>query len=190
MDLCRAVGGLFTLVVETGKLFLVNKHADPSDVWLAFIAAATCYVLMSRFVNWLRRDKTEEKPIVVEHVVNVPNRANEKPLETKLPAYKIDKRWRIVSVFLAMIITGALFDYPLSPVLLGILLITFSFPLFSQEKINVLILQNEYAHDVHIITDVFEEVLDNTGNYSIDKFFVQEKEENYTQVFLDIFLLF
>tara|TARA_R110002050_G_scaffold11825_1_gene39427 strand:+ start:1671 stop:2609 length:939 start_codon:yes stop_codon:yes gene_type:complete len=57
-----------------------------------------------------------------------------------------------------------------------ILLITFSFPLFCQEKINVLILQKEYAHDVHIITDVFEEVLNNTGNYSIDKFFVQEKE--------------
>ena len=120
------LAALFALVVETGKLFLVNKHADPSDVWLAFIAAATCYVLMSRFVKWLRRDKTEEKPIVVEHVVNVPNRANEKPLETKLPAYKIDKRWRIVSVFLAMIITGALFDYPLSPVLLGILLITYT----------------------------------------------------------------
>ncbi|MEW6983089.1 ThuA domain-containing protein [Colwelliaceae bacterium 6471] len=58
-----------------------------------------------------------------------------------------------------------------------ILLFSLSFPLFSQEKISVLILQNEYAHDVHVITDVFEEVLDNTGNYSIDKFFVQEKED-------------
>jgi hypothetical protein len=38
------LAALFALVVETGKLFLVNKHADPSDVWLAFIAAATCYV--------------------------------------------------------------------------------------------------------------------------------------------------
>lgn len=74
---------------------------------------------------------------------------------------------------------------------IGVLLITFSFPLFSQEKINVLILQNEYAHDVHIITDVFEEVLNNTGNYSIDKFFVKENEgwENFNYNFKDYQLI-
>ena len=58
-----------------------------------------------------------------------------------------------------------------------ILLLTFSFQLYSQEKLNVLILQNEYAHDVDIKTKVFEEVLNKTGNYSIDKFFVREKED-------------
>lgn len=58
-----------------------------------------------------------------------------------------------------------------------ILLLTFSFPLFSQGKVNVLILQNEYAHDVDIKAKVFEEVLYKTGDYSIDKFFVREKED-------------
>jgi type 1 glutamine amidotransferase len=60
---------------------------------------------------------------------------------------------------------------------LVILLLTFSFQVYCQEKINVLILQNEYAHDVRIITEVFEEVLNNTGNYSIDEYFVQETED-------------
>lgn len=62
-------------------------------------------------------------------------------------------------------------------IIIIILSLTFSFQIYSQEKLNVLILQNEYAHDVHIITEVFEEVLNRTGNYSIDKFFVQEKDD-------------
>ena len=119
------LAALFALVVETGKLFLVNKHADPSDVWLAFIVAATCYVLMNRLVKWLRRDKTEKKSFVVEHVVKVPNKIPEKPLESVLPAYKTDKRWRIVSVLLVIIIIAALFDYPLSTGWLGLFLITY-----------------------------------------------------------------
>lgn len=44
-----------------------------------------------------------------------------------------------------------------------------------QEKINVLILQNEYAHDVDKKSEVFETILHKTGKYSIDKFFVREE---------------
>jgi hypothetical protein len=58
---------------------------------------------------------------------------------------------------------------------IGILLIIFSFPLFSQEKINVLILQNEYAQDLHIITDVFEKVLNNMGNFRLINFLYKKK---------------
>ena len=42
------LAALFALIVETGKLFLADKHADPSDVWLAFIAAAGCYAFLNR----------------------------------------------------------------------------------------------------------------------------------------------
>ena len=52
------LAALFALVVETGKLFLADKHADPSDVWLAFIAAAGCYAFMNGLLQWLNRDKT------------------------------------------------------------------------------------------------------------------------------------
>ncbi len=52
------IAALFALVVETGKLFLADKHADPSDIWLAFIAAAGCYAFMNRLLVWLNRDKT------------------------------------------------------------------------------------------------------------------------------------
>ena len=58
-----------------------------------------------------------------------------------------------------------------------LLLLTFSSQLYSQEQTNVLILQNEYAHDVNAKTLVFEEVLNKTGNYSIDKYFVRKNED-------------
>ena len=61
--------------------------------------------------------------------------------------------------------------------LIILLSLIFSIQLFSQEKINVLILQNEYAHDVDAKALVFDEVLNNTGTYSIDKFFVRENDD-------------
>ena len=67
------IAALFALVVETGKLFLADKHADPSDVWLAFIAAAGSYAFMNRLLEWLYRDKTLSKPPIVEHVSQSPN---------------------------------------------------------------------------------------------------------------------
>ncbi len=38
----------FALVIETGKLFLAEKHADPTDVLIAFTAAAAGYAALQR----------------------------------------------------------------------------------------------------------------------------------------------
>jgi VanZ family protein len=120
------LAAIFALVVETGKLFLADKHTDPSDIWLAFIAAAGCYAFMNNLLQWLKRDKTPTKPPMVECVSQPQILAPEKPVESVLPAYEVDKRWRIVSFVLWCIIATALFDYPAAAVWLGLFLIGYT----------------------------------------------------------------
>ena len=120
------LAALFALVVETGKLFLADKHADPSDVWLAFIAAAGCYAFMNGLLQWLKRDKTPVKPPIVERIAQPQILAPEKPVESVLPAYEVDKRWRTVSFVLWGVIAAALFDYPLAAVWLGLFLMGYT----------------------------------------------------------------
>jgi type 1 glutamine amidotransferase len=66
-----------------------------------------------------------------------------------------------------------------------------SLNLQSQDKIRVLILQNEYAHDVDKMADVFETILGKTGNYSIEKYFVREEGDwnKFTHSFEDYQLI-
>jgi len=121
------LAALFALVVETGKLFLANKHADPSDIWLAFIAAAVCYTFMNRLLQWLNRDKTPAaKPPMVERVAQPQVLAPETHVEPLLPAYEVAKTWRIVSLILWGVIATALFDYPMAAVWLGLFLIGYT----------------------------------------------------------------
>ena len=119
------LAALFALVVETGKLFLADKHADPSDVWLAFIAAAGCYAFMNRLVQWLNSDKTPNKPPLAEAVTQ-PALVPESPVASVLPAYNIDKRWRIVSLLLWGVLAAALFDYPAAAPELALFLIGYT----------------------------------------------------------------
>lgn len=116
----------FALVVEAGKLFLADKHPDPSDVWLAFIAAAGCYKFMNGFLQWLNSDKTPAKVPMVESVARPQRLAPEKNIELVLPAYEVDKRWRTVSVLLWSIIAAALLDYPVAALWLGLFLIGYT----------------------------------------------------------------
>ncbi len=116
----------FALVVETGKLFLANKHTDPSDVWIAFIAAAGCYAFMSRLWQWINRDKTPAKPPIVERVKQLQIIAPENPVDSMLPAYEVDKRWRALSLLLWCLISIALFNYPLASAGLGLFLIGYT----------------------------------------------------------------
>ena len=115
------LAALFALIVEAGKLFLADKHADPSDVWLAFIAAAGCYQFLNALLHWLNRDKTPIKPATIERT-----QPPEKPVASSLPAYPADKRWRILSCLLGAVIAAALLDYPIAAPGLGLFLIGYS----------------------------------------------------------------
>lgn len=120
------LAALFALVVETGKLFLVNKHADPSDIWLAFIAAAGCYVLLNRLVQWLNSDKTQITPAITENIAQQEVIVPEIPVESALPADEIDKRWRVASLIVWAIIAAGLFYYPIAPIWLGLFLLGYT----------------------------------------------------------------
>ena len=120
------LAALFALAVEAGKLFLADKHADPSDVWLAFIAAAGSYAFMNGLQHWLNRDQTPAQPPLAEAVTQPQMLAPEQPVESVLPAYQADKRWRVVSLLLWAVIAAALFDYPLAAPVLGLFLIGYT----------------------------------------------------------------
>lgn len=48
----------FATIVEAGKLFLAQKHADPTDVLIAFAAAAGSYVFLYQLMKWGLGKKT------------------------------------------------------------------------------------------------------------------------------------
>ncbi|NOU12350.1 MAG: VanZ family protein [Methylococcaceae bacterium] len=114
---------LFALAVETGKLFLKDKHADPSDVWLAFIAAAGFYQFMNRLLLWLVQDKSKT---LTERVSESQVISPEIIVESVQPEYEVDKRWRGISIVLSGVIIAALFDYPLAAVWLGLFLVVYA----------------------------------------------------------------
>ncbi|MDD2658797.1 MAG: VanZ family protein [Methylococcales bacterium] len=116
------LAAIFALVVEAGKLFLADKHPDPSDVWIAFIAAAGCYKFMNGLLQWLKSDKTPANPPMVERAAQPEIRAQEKTIELALPPCQADKRWRILSLLLWSIIAFGLLDYPAAALWLGLFL--------------------------------------------------------------------
>jgi len=116
------IAGLFALLIEAGKLFLINKHPDPSNIWLAFIAAATCYKIVGVIPQWFLRAKNPFTAITTEPLT-APSKKTE---SSQLPAFAEDKRWRIVSLLLWSIIMAVLFDYPVSAFALGLFLLGYS----------------------------------------------------------------
>ena len=116
------LAGLLALAIETGKLFLVTKHPDPSNIWLAFMAAAACYQIMGVLPQWLLQAQKPIAAITIEALATTSQ--NTQP--SQLSAFEADKRWRIVSLLLWSLIMGALFDYPLAPLALGLFLLGYS----------------------------------------------------------------
>ncbi len=125
------IAAFFALVVESGKLFLPDKHADPSDIWIAFISAAGTYVFMNHFLEWLNRDKTPAKPAMGEQIpqsslVHAPKNT----VESVLADFEIDKKWRVFSFLLWAIIAISLLDYPLAAIWLAVFLVGYTVLLF------------------------------------------------------------
>jgi VanZ family protein len=125
------LAALFALVVEIGKSFLAGKHTDPSDVWIAFIAAAAGYELLNRFLLWLDRKKTAAKPVIIEQArEELRTPAEKHPAKRNELANNIAKPWRIASVLLWSLIAITLSDYPVAAPWLGLFLIGYTALLF------------------------------------------------------------
>jgi len=110
---------LLALVIETGKLFLIDKHPDPSNIWIAFLAAATCYQIMAVIPQWLLRAQNPIATITTELVTPLA----QKTQPHQLPVFAVNKRWRLLSLLLCSFIVGVLFDYPVSAFALGLFLL-------------------------------------------------------------------
>ncbi|MFA5984808.1 MAG: VanZ family protein [Methylococcaceae bacterium] len=52
------ISALFASVVEMGKLFLMDKHADPTDILIAFIAACSVYYAINKVIAVAAQGKT------------------------------------------------------------------------------------------------------------------------------------
>ncbi len=59
-----------------------------------------------------------------------PTHAQKNPIDSVLPAFGVDKKWRIVAILLWIIIAVALFDYPVAAIGLGLFLISYTVLLF------------------------------------------------------------
>lgn len=118
---------LFALLVETGKLFLADKHADPSDIPIAFFAAAGCCLFMNRLLQWIKLDKTSDSQPIIERIAQPPPAfAPEKPVKHASAASSVNKNWRAVSLLLWSVTAAAVFDYPVAAMGLGLFLIGYT----------------------------------------------------------------
>lgn len=113
------------IAVEIGKLFLAGKHADPSDVWLAFIAASACYAIVDRVSGQLSNEK---KTPMLPTIELPPQTHITQSKRAGLPTLPSDnnKNWRAVSFLLWIIIAATLFDYPVAKLGLGLFLLTYT----------------------------------------------------------------
>lgn len=116
------LAALLALAIETAKLFLVAKHPDPSNIWLAFMAAAACFQLMSVIPAWLFHAQNPTPTIIIAPLASTTQNTQQQIL----PAFETDKRWRIMSLLLWGLIMGVLFDYPVAPFALGLFLLGYS----------------------------------------------------------------
>lgn len=149
------LAALFALIVETGKLFVPDKHADPSDVWLAFAAAALGNALMNNILLWSRdrqspaqlalakraslqaaavepwlvdeRRKSPRHTHIPEHIaVAMRTPRTSVPAPDILPPYPANPRWRIASYCIWAAIMMALLHYPVAAVWLGLFLAAYT----------------------------------------------------------------
>ena len=104
----------FAIAIETEKLFLTDKHADPTDIFIAFAAASGIYSFMNRLQVWLTSNKdstflpaiNQANPTVVKNETVKPNRY-------KAENYVIDQKTAIISIFIVIMVAWMLFYYPL-----------------------------------------------------------------------------
>jgi VanZ family protein len=52
-----SLSACLAVMVETEKLFLAEKHPDPTDIWIAFSAASVSYVLTHKALHWFQQEK-------------------------------------------------------------------------------------------------------------------------------------
>jgi VanZ family protein len=114
------LASVLALLVETGKLFASTKHADPSDVLLAFTVAASTYALLHRFLPWLGNGREPAQPALVD-ALDVPP-----TLAPALPAQEIDKNWRILSVILVAVIAVTAVGFPVLALPLSLFLLAYT----------------------------------------------------------------
>lgn len=50
-------GAGLAVLVETEKLFLADKHPDPTDIGIAFMTAAVSYVMINKALSWIQESK-------------------------------------------------------------------------------------------------------------------------------------
>ncbi|WP_431064334.1 VanZ family protein [Methylotuvimicrobium sp.] len=126
---------VFATLIETGKLFLAPKHPDPTDVLIAFASAALVYELLNHAMRWFSNGKIKQGRglSIAEAFHDHENSISEDdPIRSSatVKPEEIDKRWRVLSGILALIIGWALLNYPIGAPLLSALLIAYGVLLF------------------------------------------------------------
>lgn len=96
------------VILEAGKLFLVDKHPDPTDIFIAFAAAAGSYAFMRRLMMGPSPQAHFEVEATKAYV--------ELPPLNRTISYEIDLRGRAIAFGLIVIIAYALVAYPVGAI--------------------------------------------------------------------------
>ncbi|MBS3964743.1 MAG: VanZ family protein [Methylomonas sp.] len=132
---------MLAVVVETGKLFLADKHADPTDILIAYCSATLAYHSLNALQNLMRRGAAIAKtglppPAPIERL----RPEFRQPLPPPSgPGNQHPVRW-LIGIALGLTVFYGVLTYPVLPVLLGLGLIAYAYAFYRQRWMGVLVL--------------------------------------------------
>ena len=112
-----------SLIIETSKLFLTDKHPDPTNLLISFASAYLTYSLCTLMAQWFYHPEPQK-----QHPHDAIDANQAEPLKKEI---KHKQSWqKIIAVIASIVLIWKLVDYPLNPLPLTAGLLIFAVLLY------------------------------------------------------------
>ena len=130
----------FAVIIEAGKLFLLAKHVDPTDILIAFVAGAGTYSVLNKIQSVTSQSGGTNAPAFTHPILE---NARSEIVSNRLSANSglvIAKKWLLPAGLLGLIIAYQIIHYPLKPILLALCVTAYCYWSFQKPLIGFFVL--------------------------------------------------
>lgn len=124
------IAGFLSVIIETGKLFLDSKHADPTDILIAFAAGAGAYALLMHIQK--QRSQAQDARDYIQ--------SEKDYIELYSTKSYLPKKWIIFSGLFGVAVFFLILRYPIQPTLLAIIIMIYCYFLFKKTYFGFFVL--------------------------------------------------
>lgn len=120
-----------SLIMETGKLYFIGKHPDPTNIIIAFVSAYLTFSVADTMSRWLRQPSATAKRASEHESSDGDNYTEEETKSTRFPIVEsaspiLYPEARFIAAVCAMILLWKVYDYPGNSIALGIMLLLYA----------------------------------------------------------------